>query len=148
VRKCAAWILGTVALVVAVALVYVSAAGAAPLSLPKEPIKITKGYGTVLYPAPKGAEDQVPPVAFSHSSHKEFGIKNCTKCHDDNVFAKKQELGVNPMTMAAIFEGKFCGACHNGKTDSPHEEGKKIFAAEKDNETTCKRCHNVLVRKA
>ncbi|MBN1417790.1 MAG: cytochrome c3 family protein [Planctomycetes bacterium] len=146
--KRTAWALGAVAILVGLGLAYVSAVGAASESLPKDPIKISKGYGTVLFPSPKGAEDQVPPVAFSHSSHKGFGIKNCLKCHNDEVFAKKQELAVNEITMAAIYAGKFCGACHDGKTESPREEGEKIFAADKDNESSCKRCHNVLLRKA
>jgi c(7)-type cytochrome triheme protein len=66
----------------------------------------------------------IPPAFFPHFVHRmQF---KCYVCHDA-IFVMK--AGANPITMEAIQEGKFCGACHNGK---------RAFQATFD---TCPRCH-------
>jgi c(7)-type cytochrome triheme protein len=52
------------------------------------------------------------PVTFSHEKHKEKFPK-CTACHTKVFKMKKGQSGT--LTMAAMEEGKFCGACHDGK---------------------------------
>ncbi len=70
-----------------------------------------------------GADD-IPPAAFSHSVHRaQF---KCYVCHDA-LFQMK--AGANTVTMDAISQGQYCGACHNGKT---------AFAVTFE---TCVRCH-------
>lgn len=57
-----------------------------------------------------GAED-FPPAVYPHWLHRmQF---KCYVCHED-IF--KMKAGANPVAMEAINEGKYCGACHNGKT--------------------------------
>lgn len=52
----------------------------------------------------------VRPVIFSHTFHR---IRfRCKACHTDIGF--KMRAGKNDVTMFAITDGKFCGACHNG----------------------------------
>jgi len=67
---------------------------------------------------PKGAA----PVKFSHDFHA--GAFKCDECHK-KLFAM-QKNG-SKMKMDAMYEGKFCGKCHNGKTASPA--------------TDCDKCH-------
>ena len=53
----------------------------------------------------------VHPVIFPHWFHRiRFA---CKVCHADLGF--KLEAGGNKINMAQIIEGKFCGACHDGK---------------------------------
>lgn len=57
-----------------------------------------------------GTED-FPPAVFPHWFHRmQF---KCYVCHEE-IF--KMKAGANPVTMEAISQGKYCGACHNGKT--------------------------------
>lgn len=59
----------------------------------------------------KGGEGGTPPALFPHWIHR---IRyKCYACHDA-IFKMRQ--GGNDVTMDAIGEGKYCGACHNGKT--------------------------------
>ena len=58
---------------------------------------------------------------FRHEKHMSFA---CNDCHA-SIFAMKK--GGNKVTMSAIYAGKFCGACHNGK---------KAFSAD-----DCGKCH-------
>ncbi|MFQ5847515.1 MAG: cytochrome c3 family protein [Candidatus Methylomirabilales bacterium] len=67
------------------------------------------------------------PVTFSHAFHKEK-LGKCSACHT-KVFKMKRGKSGTP-TMAAMKEGKFCGACHNGKVAFSVKEFKN-----------CKRCH-------
>ncbi|MGO9378579.1 MAG: c(7)-type cytochrome triheme domain-containing protein [Dissulfurispiraceae bacterium] len=62
------------------------------------------------------------PVTFSHQFHTQFF--ECTKCHTSIWPMKK---GAKKMTMDPMYEGKFCGVCHNDK---------EAFAT-----TTCDKCH-------
>ena len=65
------------------------------------------------------------PVVFSGKSHFKAGLR-CKDCHD-GIFQKKRGQA---MTMKEMDEGKYCGACHNGK--------KAFSTADKKN---CGRCH-------
>ena len=82
------------------------------------------GPGNVTYQDTKS----LAPVVFDHGKHKDAGTK-CGDCHDA-LFKKKAgsaDAG-NALTMKALREGKFCGACH---------DGQKAFSAGKH----CKKCH-------
>jgi len=58
----------------------------------------------------KTPEGTTPAAVFPHWFHR---IRyKCYVCHPD-LFAMK--AGANAITMDAIQQGKFCGACHNGK---------------------------------
>lgn len=74
---------------------------------PKQPITI-------------GAGDSA--VKFSHDSHT--GAFGCNECHS-TVFPMKS--GKTKVTMEAIYQGQYCGMCHNGK---------KAFAS-----SECLKCH-------
>lgn len=65
-------------------------------------------------------------VVFSGQAHKDAGHK-CGDCHNKKMFPKMKQ-GTVKMTMADIYAGKYCGACHNGD---------QAFAAK----TACNRCH-------
>jgi len=65
-------------------------------------------------------------VIFSGQVHKDAGIK-CSECHNPDMFPKMKQ-GTVTITMAQIYAGKLCGACHNGK---------RAFAAQGN----CQRCH-------
>jgi c(7)-type cytochrome triheme protein len=61
-------------------------------------------------------------VTFNHEFHgMSFG---CRECHPDEFLMKK---GATPMKMDAMYQGKLCGACHNGQM---------AFAT-----TDCAKCH-------
>lgn len=64
----------------------------------------------------------MPNVRFSHFVHTSWLA--CTNCHPE-IFQMKR--GGNPITMAKIFAGEFCGRCH----------GKVSFPL-----TNCMRCHS------
>lgn len=81
---------------------------------------------------PQG-KDSPGPVTFSHEKHK-AKLDKCTACHTKVFKMKKGTSGT--VTMAAIREGNFCGACHNGKTEIG---GTVVFSTEpKEN---CEKCH-------
>ena len=56
----------------------------------------------------------VEAVIFEHKNHLDQGLE-CDSCHDD-LF--EMETGVaegnDDFTMASLYEGKYCGACHDG----------------------------------
>lgn len=79
--------------------------------------------GDIVFRRSEGT-DAVPAAVFPHWVHR-VRFK-CHVCHEA-VFVMK--AGANAVTMDAIREGKFCGACHDGKT---------AFPAAFD---TCGRCH-------
>jgi c(7)-type cytochrome triheme protein len=66
-------------------------------------------------------------VVFSHEFHTEKQGMKCAECHP-KLF--KMKAGGDTITMAAMKEGKFCGACHDGK--------KAFDAKAADN---CAKCH-------
>ncbi|HXX53564.1 MAG TPA: cytochrome c3 family protein [Thermodesulfovibrionales bacterium] len=49
------------------------------------------------------------PARFNHDTHAKLG---CKECHT-GIFQMKK--GSSVMTMDAMYRGKYCGACHNGK---------------------------------
>ena len=58
----------------------------------------------------KDNEGGTPPAVFPHWVHR---IRyKCYACHPE-LFQMK--AGADAITMDAIEQGKFCGACHNGK---------------------------------
>lgn len=69
---------------------------------------------------------------FSHKVHTMDAGITCDACHDD-LFTMETGavLATGKMTMAAMEEGKYCGACHDGKT---------AFASN----TQCASCHTDL----
>lgn len=64
--------------------------------------------GTIIFTKP------VKAVVFEHKNHIDQGLE-CDSCHDD-LF--EMETGVaednDDFTMASLYEGKYCGACHDG----------------------------------
>jgi c(7)-type cytochrome triheme protein len=71
----------------------------------------------------------VKAVVFYHQIHTdEYGL-DCDSCHDDAFAMKKgtAEKSAN-FTMKAMYNGQYCGACHDGDT---------AFAAN----TLCNTCH-------
>jgi len=82
-------------------------------------------YGDIVFSRKTPGADEIPPSVFPHWVHR-INFK-CYVCHD-TIFQMK--AGVDPVTMDAIRDGKFCGACHNGKV---------AFPVGFD---TCDRCHH------
>ena len=80
--------------------------------------------GDIVFQRKAGSDQSTPPAQFPHWAHR-IRFK-CYVCHDA-IFQMK--AGANPVSMDAIFEGKFCGTCHDGKT---------AFAVGFE---TCQRCH-------
>ncbi len=80
--------------------------------------------GDVVFQRKGAADKDTPPAQFPHWAHR-IRFK-CYVCHDA-IF--KMKAGTNAVSMDAILEGKFCGACHDGKTAFP-------VGFE-----TCQRCH-------
>jgi len=103
-----------------------------------------RGKEGIMFPAAKEEGKEYLAVVFSHSSHKRFGFKKCTACHNDEVFAKDQSLGANNINMDEIYKGKWCGHCHNGKL--LNKDGKPVFAPREDGVDQCVLCHNVKPR--
>ena len=68
---------------------------------------------------------QMPHVTFPHEAHTQWLA--CSNCHD-KIFVPK--AGANPVSMAKIFRGEYCGVCHDRVAFTT------LFA--------CERCHNVL----
>lgn len=79
---------------------------------------------------PKGKtltwESSEGQVVLSGTQHAEHGLK-CNDCHK-TLFKRKH--GTAQMTMKELNEGKYCGACHNGKD-----------SFDTTSEANCKRCH-------
>jgi c(7)-type cytochrome triheme protein len=72
----------------------------------------------------KAGEGGTPPATFPHWIHR---IRyKCYACHPAPFEMKSR---ANRISMDAIQEGKFCGACHNGRI---------AWAVGFD---TCNRCH-------
>ena len=71
----------------------------------------------------------VNAVVFSHKAHTEdFGL-SCEACHDDTFAMQKGTAEkANDFTMQALYDGKYCGKCHDGST---------AFASN----TRCNTCH-------
>lgn len=79
--------------------------------------------GGILYTEP------VKSVLFSHKKHVDVQHLSCAKCHS-GLFAMealRAEKKSN-FNMESLYQGKYCGACHNGKA---------AFASD----TQCASCH-------
>ena len=71
----------------------------------------------------------VKAVVFHHNVHvEEYGLE-CGSCHDE-AFAMKAGVAESSadFTMKSLYEGKYCGVCHDGET---------AFASN----TLCNTCH-------
>lgn len=72
----------------------------------------------------------VKAVVFEHKIHTMGAGLECDSCHDDGMF--EMEAGnaeqKDDFTMAALYDGKYCGACH---------DGEMAFASN----TRCTTCH-------
>ena len=75
-------------------------------------------------------ENSPGPVTFSHRRHLEK-VSKCTTCHLKTFKMKRGQSGT--ITLEALQEGKFCGSCHDGKTDIAGVVPFPIDA--------CDRCH-------
>ncbi len=79
--------------------------------------------GDIIYTMP------VKSVLFSHKTHVEENEMDCDTCHEDifqmEALAAQDE---DDFTMEGLYEGKYCGACH---------EGSVAFSSD----TQCARCH-------
>ena len=67
------------------------------------------------------------PVLFSHDRHVRSHNLDCDQCHPTLYPTQGRS---NPVGMSEMFDGKSCGACHNGK---------KAFAVQGD----CSKCHKL-----
>lgn len=74
-------------------------------------------------------EKPVKAVVFDHKTHTMEAGLDCDSCHDD-LF--EMEAGAaqeaEDFTMASLYDGSYCGACHDGSTS---------FASD----TRCTTCH-------
>ena len=76
------------------------------------------------------AESSPGGVTFSHARHL-AKVGRCSTCHMRDVKMKRGASA--PMTMAALEQGKLCGACHDGKTSVG---GNVVFGLDQ-----CDACH-------
>jgi len=79
---------------------------------------------TILFTVP------VKAVIFDHQAHTtDLGLE-CSECHNKLFKMKLGDAEQNPdaFVMQALYEGKYCGACHNGE---------EAFASN----TRCTTCH-------
>ena len=94
-------------------------------------VMMTLAFATLGFPLKKDIEFKTVgdegKVTFSHEFHTEKQGLKCNECHPKLFKMKK---GGDEITMAAINEGKFCGACHNGT---------KAFKA--NDPANCAKCH-------
>lgn len=92
-----------------------------PASVPGAPVT-----GDLVFERKVPGTADVAPAIFPHWVHRvQF---KCYACHNDRI-GFTMEAGAAPVTMDAIEEGKYCGACH---------KGKPAFGVNFD---TCVRCH-------
>ena len=95
----------------------IAALASAALAVPGDFVFPRKGAGA--------GSEQFAPAVFPHTLHRV--LFKCYVCHD-SLF--KMKLGADHMTMEAMGAGKYCGACHDGKT-----------SFETSNFDNCNRCH-------
>jgi c(7)-type cytochrome triheme protein len=75
------------------------------------------------------AETSPGTVTFSHARHL-ARVGKCSTCHMRDL---KMKRGGSGITLEGKQEGKFCGACHDGK---PGADGRTVFPIDE-----CDRCH-------
>lgn len=79
--------------------------------------------GDIVYTKP------VKSVVFSHKTHVENKGLSCDMCHPKPFEPKALKAqGKSDFTMKSLYEGKYCGACHDGRTAFPSN-------------AQCARCH-------
>ncbi|MGE5248487.1 MAG: c(7)-type cytochrome triheme domain-containing protein [Verrucomicrobiota bacterium] len=71
-------------------------------------------------------KNRVKPVTFSHWSHRRK--YTCQVCHSELEFGWK--TNVTPITEENNLAGRYCGACHDGRTAFAHDKA------------SCAKCHN------
>ena len=84
-------------------------------------------YGNVVMRR-KSARAGMPPVVFPHWSHR--ARYTCRVCHLELGFS--MHSGDSGITREQYLEGRFCGACHDGKT---------AFTVQNGDPAQCGRCH-------
>jgi c(7)-type cytochrome triheme protein len=113
-------------------------------TVPTLVLVLVLGLGAILLAAAPGVgQVAVPPdfpidkadgspgqVTFSHGKHR-AKVDKCTTCHMKDFKMKRGTSG--QITLEAKQEGKFCGACHDGKTQMG---GVAVFPIDE-----CDRCH-------
>jgi len=71
----------------------------------------------------------VESVVFQHKTHTMDAGLDCDSCHDDIFVMEAGAAQENDdFTMASLYEGNYCGSCHDGST---------AFASD----TRCTTCH-------
>jgi len=82
-------------------------------------------------------EDPANAVTFSHEKHVSDYGQTCDACHAE-IFELKYgaALAKGDFRMQPMYEGKYCGACHNGET-----------AFQADDFSRCNSCHTGAVQK-
>ena len=98
-------------------------------------VLLAVGPGLTQVPVPRDfpmekAETSPGQVTFGHAKHL-AKVDKCTTCHMKDFKMKRGASG--PITLVAKQEGKFCGACHNGKTQIG---GTTVFPIDE-----CDKCH-------
>jgi c(7)-type cytochrome triheme protein len=96
-------------------------------------LTVAPGLGQVTIPRDfpmEKAEGSPGQVTFSHEKHR-VKVDKCTTCHMRDF--KMKRGGSGQITLAAKQEGKFCGACHDGKMQMG---GVTVFPIDE-----CERCH-------
>ncbi len=94
-------------------------------------VVVFAGLGQAQMPVPKdfsfSQTKALGPVTFSHQKHVDKKLQ-CTDCHV-KIFQMKKggTTKGQPILMADMMKGQYCGSCHNGK---------KAFAP-----TDCMKCH-------
>lgn len=84
-------------------------------------------YGTVIMRR-KSKKAGMKPVVFAHWSHR--ANYTCRVCHIELEFSMR--AGSSGITRAQYLSGKFCGACHDGKT---------AFTVKDGPQAGCAKCH-------
>lgn len=109
-------------LIIVVLVIVCAAVLASPLHLVASDDDDSHG-GDIMYTVPLKA------VLFSHTSHVGAAELECDTCHDDIFDMESLLVQENDdFTMEALYEGKYCGTCH---------DGSMAFASN----TQCARCH-------
>ena len=84
-------------------------------------------YGNVIL-RKRSEKAGMPPVVFPHWAHR--ARYTCRVCHLELQFSHRQDdTGI---TRAAYLAGRYCGACHDGKT---------AFSVKDEAPRQCDRCH-------
>lgn len=92
-------------------LMFILAASHAGANFTLPPLPPREEYGNIIVDRSSSRSGQ-KPVVFSHWLHRDRFT--CRVCHGELDFQMK--AGATEITERANRAGKFCGACHNGKT--------------------------------